>query len=69
MRLWLYFASNQDGYEFELSPAHIQKEWGFSDSTYKRAKNDLTAAGYLQQLPGGNWEFYEMPQEKSKWDF
>ena len=23
VRLCLYFASNQDGYEFELSPAHI----------------------------------------------
>lgn len=69
VRLWLCFASNQDGYEFELSPAYIQKEWGFSDSTYKRAKADLVAAGYLRQTMNGNWEFYEMPQTVSKWDF
>ena len=67
MKLWLCFASNQDGYEFELSPAYIQKEWGFSESTYKRAKNDLIDAGYLVQLPSGNWEFYEFPQRK--WEF
>ena len=67
IKLWLYFASNQDGYEFELSPAYIQKEWGFSDSTYKRAKSDLIAANYLIQTKDGSWEFYDFPQHR--WDF
>ena len=67
VRLWLCFASNQDGYEFELSPAYIQKEWGFSDSTYKRAKTDLVDARYLVQKQNGSWEFHDFPQRK--WDF
>ena len=67
IKLWLCFASNQDGYEFELSPAYIQKEWGFSDSTYKRAKNDLLDARYLVVSEGGILEFHDFPQRK--WDF
>jgi len=68
IKLWLCLASNQDGYEFELSPAYIQKEWGFTDSTFKRAKSDLIDAHYLVPLPNGNYEFYEYPQQ-AKWDF
>ena len=67
VRLWLYFASNQDGFEIDMSPAHIQKECHISDSTFKRAKEDLIAAHYLVETDEKTLEFYDTP--RIEWDF
>ena len=45
--LYLYLCGNQDGFPLALSSADVQKRLGISDSSYRRAVEDLLAAGYL----------------------
>ena len=67
VKLWLYFANNQDHFQLQLSPTVIQRKIGISESTYKRAKADLIAKNYLRETDDGNWEFYD--KQVKKWDF
>ena len=45
--LYLYLCSNQNGFPLSLSSADVQKRLNVSDSSYRRAVEDLLAAGYL----------------------
>ena len=45
--LYLYLCGNQDGFPLALSSADVQKRLGISDSSYRRAVEDLLGAGYL----------------------
>ena len=62
--LYLYLCGNADGFNLALSSAAVQKELGVSDSSYRRAVEDLLAAGYLL-MPDGRktvLDFYTSPQ-------
>ena len=62
--LYLYLCSNMDGFPLALSSADIQKCLHVSDSTYRRAVEDLLGEGYLIQRNGNEHtlDFYTTPQ-------
>ena len=62
--LYLHLCGNQNGFPLALSSADIQKRLGISDSSYRRAVDDLLAAGYLMMRNDNKrtLDFYTMPQ-------
>ena len=62
--LYLYLCGNQDGFLRALSSADVQKRLGISDSSYRRAVEDLLAAGYLIMRNDNKhtMDFYTSPQ-------
>jgi hypothetical protein len=66
-QVWLYFAKNQQGYEFAVSPAAALKEAGIKRDSFQRAKRVLKEKGYLVQdeTKGNNYYiFYEKPVDE-----
>lgn len=66
-QVWLYFAKNQQGYTFAVSPAAALKEWGISKDTFHKAVQTLKKKRYLinDTDKGSNyWVFYELPIEE-----
>ena len=45
--LWIYFADNANGYTIDLYPVDFISITGLSDSTYRRAFEELEKKGYL----------------------
>lgn len=62
LKIYLYLASNADGYTFELSPAAIENATGVSRSSYHRAITSLTEKGYITLVTGNFYEFTESPK-------
>ena len=62
--LYLYLCGNQDGFPLALSSADVQKRLGISDSSYRRAVEDLKAVGYLIERNNNprTLDFFTMPQ-------
>ena len=62
--LYLYLCGNQDGFNRALSSADFQKRLNVSDSSYRRAVDDLLAAGYLMMRNDkkNTMDFYTSPQ-------
>ena len=62
--LYLYLCGNQAGFPLALSSADVQKRLGISDSSYRRAVEDLLAAGYLMMRNDkkNTMDFYTSPQ-------
>ena len=62
--LYLYLCGNQDGFPLALSSADVQKRLNVSDSSYRRAVEDLLAAGYLMMRNDkkNTMDFYTSPQ-------
>ena len=64
--VWLYFAKNQAGYTFAVSPAAALDEFGIKKDTFQKAKAVLKEKGYLiENLAKGknHWIFREIPIE------
>lgn len=63
-KLWLYFAENQDKYQFYLSAMHACKTCGFGKSGYHKAFDELVDKYYLvRDLSDRDfYQFYESPQ-------
>lgn len=70
LMLYLYLASNADGFELALSPAAIRGAIGMAPSTYRDQFAKLVDKGYLvQQREGSNiYHFYELPQRVTRSD-
>lgn len=49
LKLYLYFVENQDNYFFHLSPKDFCIAYDVSESTYRRAKDELIQKGYIVQ--------------------
>lgn len=65
-QVWLYFAKNQAGYTFAVSPAAALDEFGIKKDTFQKAKQVLKEKGYLvENLAKGknHWIFKEIPVE------
>lgn len=65
-QVWLYFAKNQAGYTFAVSPAAALDEFGIKKDTFQKAKAVLKEKGYLiEDLAKGknHWIFKEIPVE------
>lgn len=61
--LYLYLASNADGFMLALSPAAIRQAVGMPPSTYRDQFIKLIDKGYLIQRGESNtFDFYETPQ-------
>lgn len=67
IKLWLYLAKNQDGYQLELSPKACAS-FGISKDVYYAAKKKLVELGYLVPVNDGSniLVFYEMPRTDSE---
>ena len=65
-QVWLYFAKNQAGYQFAVSPAAALDEFGIKKDTFQKAKVVLKEKGYLIENPAkgkNHWIFREIPVE------
>ena len=62
--LYLYLASNADGYDLALSPAAIRQAVGMARSTYHDQFARLIDKGYLVETGGSTYDFYEVPQTR-----
>ena len=63
LMLYLYFASNANGFMLALSPAAIRQAVGMPQSTYRDQFVRLVDKGYLVQRGDSNtYDFYETPQ-------
>ncbi len=63
-KLWLYFAKNQNGYEFELSAVAVANFCGITEKSYREAVKELIEKRYLIQRGDSNiYDFYEVPKE------
>ena len=62
--VWLYFAKNQNGYEFALSRQDAA-EWNISKTTYHRAIKTFIDKKYLvADKPNSNhYTFHEIPEK------
>ena len=62
--LYLYLASNADGYDLALSPTAIRQAVGMARSTYHDQFARLIDKGYLVETGGSTYDFYEVPQTR-----
>lgn len=63
-QVWLYFAKNQAGYTFAVSPAAALNEFGIKRDLFQKAKQVLKEKGYLVNDCGKGknyWIFHEKP--------
>ena len=62
--VWMYFAKNQAGYQFAVSPAAALNEFGIKKDTFQKSKQVLKDKGYLIENPAkgkNHWIFREIP--------
>ena len=62
LMLYLYFASNANGYALALSPAAIRQAIGMARSTYQDQLLKLIDKGYLIPTGANSFDFYEVPK-------
>ena len=67
-KLYIYLASNRNGYQIALSPAAANNATGISKKSYYRAVDELLEKGYLVKFDSDNkvgnegYYFYTMPK-------
>ena len=60
-KLWVYFAKNQDKYQFALSSKAVEENFGIKIKQYNNAISALIEQGYLvQQGDSNNYTFSEV---------
>lgn len=63
LKLYLYFAENEDDWDFFLSPKDFQNTYDVAESTYRKAKTELIEKGYIIELEGNKFDFFTTPTE------
>lgn len=58
LMLYLYMASNMNGWEFALSPKAVKDAIGMSEGAYRSAVKELEEAGYLVDSGIDNKKIY-----------
>lgn len=61
IKLWLYFAKNQNGYTFDLSCVDCN-DWGIKSDSYHSAVKELIEKRYLVNTATNHYTFHELPQ-------
>ena len=61
LKLYLYFASNANGYTIALSPTAIRNAIGMAPSTYHENLPNLIKKGYLVPTGANSFDFFEVP--------
>lgn len=64
LQLYLYLASNADGYNFNLSQEEVEKNAGIRRTTFHNYINLMIEKGYLVKSKGNCYDFYEVPRGK-----
>ena len=64
LMLYLYLASNANGFKLALSPAAICNSIGMPRSTYRDQFEKLINKGYLIPKGGNSFDFFELPQTR-----
>lgn len=65
--LYLYLANNNDGFRIALSPVAVKNAIGISESTYRRAVDELIKSAYLTQEKNNSYVFTTAPNEDSEY--
>ena len=65
-KLWIYFTDNMNGYAMDLYPVDFCTKTGVSDSTYRRAFDELEKLGYLVKSPKKDNLYWFKEESKSK---
>lgn len=63
IKLYIYLASNKDGYNLNFSPKHFATTCGMSEASARTAAKQLIEKGYLVQDANNHYQFYEVPQK------
>lgn len=58
-KIYLYMASNKDGYRFALSYEAINELIPMNRKTYDKCIIELKECGFLVNKKGNEWTFYE----------
>ncbi len=66
LKLYLYLASNMDGYNLALSQVAVTNAVNLPRSTYYDQVKNLVNKGYLVDRGGNKYDFYEIPQRDLK---
>ena len=61
-KLYLYLATNKDGYSLDFSPKHFSDLYGVSYDSARKAPADLMNNHFLVPNKDGKYDFYEEPQ-------
>lgn len=62
LQLYLYLASNKDGYNFSLSQADAETQAGIRRTSFHTYINLMIRKSYLVKGRGNCYDFYETPQ-------
>lgn len=62
LKLWLYFAKNQNEHCFAFSPADCIQNWGFKKTTLYENFAVLEERGYIKCKEGNIYYFIEKPR-------
>lgn len=74
-KLYMLLYMNQEGFEWDFSPAHLEKAYAGTRKTWTKARKGLEDKGYLREDSGGKLVFEERPQSsdekptENNWDF
>ncbi len=63
--LYLYCCGNKDDFKLEISIAAVQNALHISDSSYRRAVEELLEHGYFIKRTNIIYDFYTFPQKTS----
>ena len=63
LQVYLYLASNNDNYEFALSPADALERAGIKNTTFHKYMKFLEEEGYLVWKHGNVYDFYTSPRD------
>ena len=63
LQLYLYLASNNDHYEFALSPADAEERAGIKSTSFHKYMRRLEEEGYLVWKHGNVFDFYTSPRD------
>ena len=66
LQLYLYLASNANGYKLALSPTAVRQAIGMARSTYHDQFHRLIDKGYLIPITGNSYAFFEVPQSAAQ---
>lgn len=74
-KLYLLLYMNQEGFEWDYSPAHLEKTYSGTRKTWAKARKSLEEKGYLREEANGKLTFLERPEKRIEektnvgWDF
>ena len=66
LQLYLYLASNNDNYEFALSPADAEVCAGIKNTSFRKHMKRLEEEGYIVWRKGNIFDFYTSPREQEE---